>query len=40
MSGGSSVGIADATLKVLMDFHQAELLFHGLAVKPGNQPWG
>lgn len=40
MSGGSSVGIADATLKVLMDFPQAELLFHGLAVKPGKPTMG
>lgn len=35
MSGGSSVGIADYTLKVLLSFPDSELLFHGIAVKPG-----
>lgn len=40
MSGGSSVGIADETLNVLMDFPQAQLLFHGLAVKPGKPTMG
>lgn len=35
LSGGSSVGIADVTLDVLLDFNNAKLLFHGLAVKPG-----
>jgi molybdopterin molybdotransferase len=35
LSGGSSVGIADFTLDVLLSFPDAELLFHGLAVKPG-----
>lgn len=35
MSGGSSVGIMDMTLDVLMSFPRAELLFHGIAVKPG-----
>lgn len=35
MSGGSSVGIMDMTLDVLLSFTDAELLFHGIAVKPG-----
>lgn len=35
LSGGSSVGIADLTLDVLLSFPGAELLFHGLSVKPG-----
>lgn len=35
ISGGSSVGIMDVTLDVLMSFPDASLLFHGLAVKPG-----
>lgn len=35
MSGGSSVGIKDMSLDVLMAFPGADLLFHGIAVKPG-----
>lgn len=35
MSGGSSVGLMDVTLEVLLSFPGAELLFHGIAVKPG-----
>ncbi|NLO22301.1 MAG: molybdopterin molybdotransferase MoeA [Syntrophomonadaceae bacterium] len=35
LSGGSSVGIMDVTIDVLMSIPGAELLFHGLAVKPG-----
>lgn len=35
MSGGSSVGVKDMTLEVLMSFPHAQLLFHGVAVKPG-----
>ncbi|HWP98529.1 MAG TPA: gephyrin-like molybdotransferase Glp [Syntrophomonadaceae bacterium] len=35
MSGGSSVGIKDVTLDVLQDLPDSELLFHGIAVKPG-----
>lgn len=35
LSGGSSVGIMDVTVDVLLSFPGAELLFHGLAVKPG-----
>jgi molybdopterin molybdotransferase len=35
MSGGSSVGIKDVTLDVLLSYPDAELLFHGIAVKPG-----
>jgi molybdopterin molybdotransferase len=35
MSGGSSVGLMDVTLDVLLSFPGAEMLFHGIAVKPG-----
>lgn len=35
MSGGSSIGVKDMTLEVLMTFPQAQLLFHGIAAKPG-----
>jgi molybdopterin molybdotransferase len=35
MSGGSSVGVMDMTLDVLLSFPDSELLFHGIAVKPG-----
>jgi len=35
MSGGSSIGVKDMTLEVLMSFPQAQLLFHGVAAKPG-----
>ena len=37
MSGGSLVGIADRP-DVLLSFAGAELLFHGLAVKPETDP--
>jgi molybdopterin molybdotransferase len=35
LSGGSSVGVKDVTLDVLLSFPDSELLFHGIAVKPG-----
>jgi len=35
ISGGSSVGLMDVTLKVLMSLPEAKLLFHGIAIKPG-----
>lgn len=35
LSGGSSVGLMDHTTDVLLSFPDSELLFHGLAVKPG-----
>jgi len=35
LSGGSSVGVKDMTLEVLLNYPEAQLLFHGLAVKPG-----
>lgn len=35
VSGGSSVGIADYTLEAMLSFPGAELLFHGVAMKPG-----
>lgn len=35
ISGGSSVGVMDVTLSVLKSFPDCQVLFHGLAVKPG-----
>ncbi len=35
LSGGSSVGIRDYTLQVLAALPQAELLVHGIAIRPG-----
>jgi len=35
ISGGSSVGVMDVTLDVLLSFNDSEMLFHGIAVKPG-----
>jgi len=35
ISGGSSVGMRDMTLKVLESFDNAELLVHGIAISPG-----
>lgn len=35
ISGGSSVGEKDSTAKILEEVSGSELLFHGLAVKPG-----
>jgi molybdopterin molybdotransferase len=35
LSGGSSVGKRDFTLKVLEQLEQAELLAHGVAIRPG-----
>ncbi|NLG33467.1 MAG: molybdopterin molybdotransferase MoeA [Syntrophomonadaceae bacterium] len=35
ISGGSSVGVMDITLDVLMSFTDSEMLFHGISVKPG-----
>ncbi|MGE5379684.1 MAG: gephyrin-like molybdotransferase Glp [Methylocystaceae bacterium] len=35
MSGGSSVGFKDMSLKAMLELPAARLLFHGLAVKPG-----
>lgn len=40
MSGGSSVGIADMTMEVLLGFQGAELMFHGVAAKPGKPTLG
>lgn len=40
MSGGSSVGIADMTMEVLLSFQGAQLLFHGVAAKPGKPTLG
>jgi molybdopterin molybdotransferase len=35
ISGGSSVGTRDLTLKVLQSFDQMELLFQGISISPG-----
>lgn len=35
VSGGSSVGVADYTLEAMLAMPDSELLFHGVAMKPG-----
>ncbi len=40
MSGGSSVGVADYSVGVMLSFPDAEMLFHGIAVKPGKPTVG
>lgn len=35
ISGGSSVGARDLTLKAIQDLPQAEILVHGVAIRPG-----
>src|SRR5581483_3738660 len=35
ISGGSSVGARDGTLDALLSFPDAELLLHGIAIRPG-----
>jgi molybdopterin molybdotransferase len=35
LSGGSSVGMRDFTLRILEAFAEAELLVHGVAIRPG-----
>lgn len=40
MSGGSSVGVADYSVEVMLSFPDAEMLFHGIAVKPGKPTIG
>jgi molybdopterin molybdotransferase len=40
LSGGSSVGIADYSIEVMMSFPGAKMLFHGIAVKPGKPTIG
>jgi len=35
ISGGSSVGVRDMTMKVLESFDNAEVLVHGIAISPG-----
>ncbi|QGG47012.1 molybdopterin molybdotransferase MoeA [Heliorestis convoluta] len=35
ISGGSSVGTRDYTVQAIKGMNQAQLLFHGLAIKPG-----
>jgi molybdopterin molybdotransferase len=40
MSGGSSVGVADLSMEVMLSLPDAEMLFHGIAVKPGKPTIG
>ncbi|MEQ8200979.1 MAG: gephyrin-like molybdotransferase Glp [Syntrophomonadaceae bacterium] len=40
LSGGSSVGVADYSLEVMLSMPDAEMLFHGIAVKPGKPTIG
>lgn len=35
VSGGSSVGVADYTLEAMLSLPDTQLLFHGIAMKPG-----
>lgn len=35
ISGGSSVGVKDQTIKVIDSFQESEVLVHGIAIKPG-----
>ena len=35
ISGGSSIGTMDLTLKALMSLDDSEIMFHGIAVRPG-----
>jgi molybdopterin molybdotransferase len=35
ISGGSSVGVKDQTIKVIGSFEESEVLVHGIAIKPG-----
>ncbi|HPF20294.1 MAG TPA: molybdopterin molybdotransferase MoeA [Syntrophomonas sp.] len=35
VSGGSSIGIADYTLEAMLSMPDSQLLFHGIAIKPG-----
>lgn len=40
VSGGSSVGVADYSVEVMLSMPDAEMLFHGIAVKPGKPTIG
>lgn len=40
LSGGSSVGTRDLSLKAMLSLPDSEMLFHGLAVKPGKPTMG
>ena len=40
LSGGSSVGVADYSVDVMLSMPDAEMLFHGIAVKPGKPTIG
>ncbi len=35
LSGGSSIGMRDFTLKVISELPDSKILFHGIAIKPG-----
>ncbi|MDD4775482.1 MAG: molybdopterin-binding protein [Syntrophomonas sp.] len=40
VSGGSSVGVSDYSVEVMLSLPAAEMLFHGIAVKPGKPSIG
>ncbi len=40
LSGGSSVGVADYSVQVMLSMPDSEMLFHGIAVKPGKPTIG
>ena len=40
LSGGSSVGVADFSVEVMLSMPDSEMLFHGIAVKPGKPTIG
>lgn len=40
LSGGSSVGVADYSIQVMLSMPDSEMLFHGIAVKPGKPTIG
>lgn len=40
LSGGSSVGVADYSIQIMLAMPDSEMLFHGIAVKPGKPTIG
>ncbi len=40
LSGGSSVGVADYSIQAMLSMQDSEMLFHGIAVKPGKPTIG
>ncbi|MCP6429363.1 molybdopterin-binding protein, partial [Klebsiella pneumoniae] len=35
VSGGSSVGVRDHTVRVIKELGKSDVVFHGVAIKPG-----